>query len=111
MLPKRDLSHINNLNELRVAKLAAIREIEEAEINLEETFSKLPLRALGGAVGFAAGLMSKGIKENKRQDYSQSNESDEEPGSTLKSGLQALGIELAMMGLTKLISKLMSKKR
>lgn len=110
MLPKRDLSHINNLNDLRRAKLLAIREIEEAETDLEETFSKLPMRALGSTIGFAAGLMSNHIKESSRQAYSQPSEFSEEQGSQLMAGLQALAIELATLGLTKLISKLFSKK-
>jgi hypothetical protein len=110
MLPKRDFTHIKNLNDLRRAKKAAIREIEEAELILEETFSRMPMRALGKVFGFAAGLVSKSAHQSSQTAFASAGQSHGESSSSLKEGLQAVAIELAMLGITKLVSKLLSKK-
>jgi hypothetical protein len=111
MLPNRDLSHINNLQQLRAAKKEAIQEIEIAERQLEETFSKMPMRAVGSLFGFVTGLVSKGIHGSSQNTFGASGQQQDESTPLLKSGLQAIGIELAMLGITKLVSKLLGKKK
>jgi hypothetical protein len=111
MLPKRDLSYINNLKQLRKAKLLANQEIEFAEIQLEQTFSQMPMRTLGGVFGFVAGMVSKGIKDKSNSAFSSTVEENKDVGLSFKSGMQTLGTELAIMGITKLITKLLSKKK
>lgn len=111
MLPKRDLSHINNLKQLREAKLLAVQEIQDAEFQLDYIFSQMPMRALGGAFGFAAGLVTKGIKDTGKSALGASTEQIPNEAFSLKSGLQTLGTELAVLGFSKIVAKLLSKKK
>lgn len=110
MLTKRNLSHINNLKDIKSAKLSALADIEVAENRLETLFSDLPMKALGNTVGFVAAAVAKGFQGKDISDNAEGyGQSISEPMSFSKT-LQAVGQETALYGIAKLIEKLVANR-
>ncbi len=103
-----DLSTINNLQQLRVAKEIAEKDIESARNRLEARFTNLPGRLLGGALGMVAGAVAQGFR-GAGQTAQQTENMPQEP-VTFTDTLKSVGEETAYFALAKLVEKLLTQR-
>jgi hypothetical protein len=107
----RNLSHINNLAKLRIEKVNAIQEIEMAKLRLEESFTSLPGKALGSALGMVTGAVATGFKTYYAAQTAPPAEEETRTPPTFTDTLKSVGEETAYFALAKLVEKLLNQQR
>lgn len=101
-----NITGIKTLKDLRVAKSVAIKELENVGEELENSLSASPLQLLGGTIGLVTGFF---LNKKHVNSPSQTESKSGEHGF-FTNDFKDLATQLAIMGVTQIISRIFSKK-